>query len=216
MYICFWQSSCGLKFVGNKHVKKKKSLFPYTLSNEDKCAYNLKYAESLKRDAAGRSADLTWSLRRSVSSWYSASCFFHCSALLLASCRASTSLALLSCRVNSSASRLISHMDLWGHLQRRRLRHQFPSGQRSVAVASLLTGRDHQPEIAAQSGEADEESELWWNKEKPRRPPAAAAAAFVLNWNTLRSLHFYGVSSSFVWRCSLPLRPGHQHGGSPS
>ncbi len=55
---------------------------------------------------------VTWSLRRSVSSWYSASWFFHCSTLLLASCSAATSLALLSCRVKSSASRFISHMDL--------------------------------------------------------------------------------------------------------
>lgn len=59
---------------------------------------------------------VTWSLRRSVSSWYSASCFFHCSTLLLASCSAATSFALLSCKVKSSASRLISHMDLMrGH-----------------------------------------------------------------------------------------------------
>lgn len=55
---------------------------------------------------------VTWSLRRSVSSWYSASCLFHCSTLLLASCSAATNLALLSCRVKSSASKLISHMDL--------------------------------------------------------------------------------------------------------
>lgn len=59
---------------------------------------------------------VTWSLRWSVSSWYSASCFFHCSTLLLASCSAATSFALLSCKVKSSASRLISHMDLMrGH-----------------------------------------------------------------------------------------------------
>lgn len=62
--------------------------------------------------ASSNSLRLTWSLSLSVSSWYAVSCFFHCSTLAFASCKAATNLELLSCKVKSSASRFISQIDL--------------------------------------------------------------------------------------------------------
>lgn len=71
---------------------------------------------------SAQTLNITWDMSRftcsrslSVSSWYAASCFFHCSTLALASCNAATSLELLSCRVKSSASRFISQMELRNH-----------------------------------------------------------------------------------------------------
>lgn len=78
-------------------------------------AGSLLTADRSVRTPSTQSGCCTWSLSLSVSPWYAASCFFHCSTLAFASCNAATSLELLSCRVKSSDSRFISQMDLMIH-----------------------------------------------------------------------------------------------------